>query len=1065
VSTNTAPASHDLARERDAAAQPAAIPAEGVPEELPGLLTTPGTGSAADTESEPESPLAELPATAGGEPAAARRGRSAVDAALESRLDGPDASRDFTRRHIGPDGPQRARMLSALGLASVEELLDAALPAGIRDDVLPALSAAVGEQEALAELAALAASNRVTTSMIGLGYSDTVTPPVILRNVLENPAWYTAYTPYQPEIAQGRLEALLTFQTVVSDLTGLPVANASLLDESTAAAEAMTLLRRSTRARGTASRFAVDSDVLPQTRAVLATRAEPLGIALVDVDLDATGVDALSGLFSADGGCFGVLLQYPGASGRVRDLAPVAAAAAAAGTGVAVAADLLGLTLLTPPGEWGADVVVGTSQRFGVPLGYGGPHAGYMAVRTGLERMLPGRLVGTSVDADGDPAHRLALQTREQHIRRDRATSNICTAQVLLAVMAGMYAVWHGPDGLRGIAARVHRGAAVLAAGLAEPAYVGAGVGVAHAEFFDTVTVRVPGRANAVWDELRTHDITARLVDADVLGFAVDERTPTSVLPRIWAAVAGAVGIATSEVPTLSEVDSRTGAALPENLRRTSPYLTHPRFSRYRSETSMLRYLRRLADRDYALDRGMIPLGSCTMKLNATAEMEPVTWPGFAGIHPFAPADDAAGYTRLVADLEGWLAQVTGYAAVSLQPNAGSQGEYAGLLAIRAYHRSRGDDQRTVCLVPASAHGTNAASAVMAGLRVVVVPCADNGDVDLAALRALVATCGDTLAGIMVTYPSTHGVYERGITELAGIVHDAGGQVYIDGANLNALCGVAGPGHFGGDVSHLNLHKTFCIPHGGGGPGVGPVAVAAHLAPFLPGHPLHPDPQRRHTAVGPVSGAPQGSASILPISWAYVRMMGGAGLRDATGAALLSANYVAERLREHFPVLYAGADGRVAHECILDIRPLTQATGVTVDDVAKRLVDHGFHAPTMSFPVAGTLMVEPTESEDLAELDRFVDAMIAIRAEADRVGAGEWPRDDNPLVNAPHTARMVTAEHWSHPYTRELAAHPAGRHPGVDKYWPPVRRVDGVHGDRNLVCSCPPVSELADAPF
>ncbi len=1040
--------------------------------DLPGLLSTPMTDTAADTRDDtpddtsdgaggavpdgaeldaaPEQPPADGGVAAG----------SAVDEALDRRLDAPEQVNDFARRHIGPDDAQRARMLSVLGLASVDALVDVTVPAGIRDDALPALPAPAGEQQALAELAGIAAANRVTTSMIGLGYSDTVTPPVILRNVLENPAWYTAYTPYQPEIAQGRLEALLTFQTVVTDLTGLPIANASLLDESTAAAEAMTLLRRSTRSRQSASRFAVDTDVLPQTRAVLATRAEPLGIELVDVDLDATDPAALGVLLAGDGGAFGVLFQYPGASGHVRDLGPFAAAATEAGAGVAVAADLLGLTVLTPPGEWGADVVVGTSQRFGVPLGAGGPHAGYMAVRTGLERMLPGRLVGTSVDADGNPAHRLALQTREQHIRRDRATSNICTAQVLLAVMAAMYAVWHGPDGLRRIAARAHRTAAVLAAGLREPAFAAADVRIEHEAFFDTVTVRVPGRAQAVWDALRTDGITARLVDGDRLGLAVDERTPVSAVTSIWAAVAGAVGVAS--VPDLAELDARTTAAVPTPLRRTSAYLTHPRFSTYRSETSMLRYLRRLADRDYALDRGMIPLGSCTMKLNATAEMEPVTWAGFAGIHPFAPAEDLAGYARVVEDLSGWLAKITGYAAVSLQPNAGSQGEYAGLLAIRAYHRSRGDDQRTVCLVPASAHGTNAASAVMAGLKVAVVPCADNGDVDLAALRTLVARHRDTLAAIMVTYPSTHGVYEAGIAELAGIVHDAGGQVYIDGANLNALCGVAGPGHFGGDVSHLNLHKTFCIPHGGGGPGVGPVAVAEHLVPFLPGHPMHPDAALRDSAVGPVSGAPFGSASILPISWAYVRMMGGAGLRSATGNALLSANYVAERLREHYPVLYAGPDGHVAHECILDIRPLTQATGVTVDDVAKRLIDHGFHAPTMSFPVAGTLMVEPTESEDLAELDRFVDAMVAIRAEADRVGSGEWPKEDNPLANAPHTAAMVTATEWSHPYPRELGSHPAGPHTGVDKYWPPVRRVDGAYGDRNLVCSCPPVSELAD---
>ena len=1025
---------------------------DAVPPELPGLLSTPGSDTGADTAPD------RAPAVVPGPPTEPDTGAE-VDAALAVPLSATPLAEDFTRRHLGPDDAQRARMLAVLGRDSVEALLDEAVPAGIRDTALPELPEPVGEQGALAALAALAARNRVTVPMIGLGYSDTVTPPVILRNVVANPAWYTAYTPYQPEISQGRLEALLTFQTVVSDLTGLPVANASLLDEATAAAEAMALLRRSTRDRAAGSRFAVDADVLPQTRAVLATRAEPLGIELVDIDPDdAASVDAALG---GGGGCFGVLLQYPGASGQVRDLADTARRAAAAGAGVAVAADLLGLALLTPPGEWGADVVVGSSQRFGVPLGHGGPHAAYLAVRTGLERMLPGRLVGVSVDADGNPAYRLALQTREQHIRRDRATSNICTAQVLLAVMAAMYAVWHGPEGIRGIAARIARTAAVLAAGLTGEAFAGAGVAVETTAAFDTVTVRVPGGAERVWDALRARDVTARVVDADRIAFACDETTPLWVLPAVWAAVAAAVGVV--RVPELAEVDAAAPPLLPAGLRRRSGYLTHPRFTAHRSETAMMRYLRRLADRDLALDRGMIPLGSCTMKLNAAAEMEAVTWPGFSRIHPFAPAADTGGYRELVADLERWLAAVTGYAAVSVQPNAGSQGEYAGLLAIRAWHRSRGQEQRTVCLVPASAHGTNAASAVLAGMRVVVVPCAGNGDVDLEALRGLAATHADTLAAIMVTYPSTHGVYEQGIAELAQIVHDAGGQVYVDGANLNALCGVAGPGRFGGDVSHLNLHKTFCIPHGGGGPGVGPIGVAEHLVPFLPGHPLHPDPDRRATPVGPVSAAPFGSASILPISWAYVRMTGGAGLRAATGGAVLAANYLAARLRDHVPVLYAGQSGLVAHECVLDLRPLTKATGVTVDDVAKRLVDYGFHAPTMSFPVAGTLMVEPTESEDLAELERFVAAVAAIRSEADRVGAGEWPAGDNPLTNAPHTAAMVTAEQWSHPYPRELGAHPAGVRADRDRYWPPVRRVDGARGDRVLVCSCPPVADLAEA--
>ncbi|HEY6798285.1 MAG TPA: aminomethyl-transferring glycine dehydrogenase [Kineosporiaceae bacterium] len=946
----------------------------------------------------------------------------------------------FADRHIGPDAADVERMLSVIGVPSLEAMTDSVMPAAIRSLERLDLPGAAGERQMLEELAALAARNTVAVPMIGLGYYGTHTPGVILRNVLENPAWYTAYTPYQPEISQGRLEALLNFQTVICDLTGLPVAGASLLDEATAAAEAMTLMRRASKAPAGAV-LVVDADIFPQTAAVVGTRAEPLGLPVVTAHLaGAADPAAVLAEAAADGGVFGVLLQYPGAGGSVPDLRPAVQAAHAAGALVAVAADLLALTLLVPPGELGADVVCGTSQRFGVPLGYGGPHAGYLAVRAGLERTLPGRLVGVSRDADGTPAYRLALQTREQHIRREKATSNICTAQVLLAVMASMYAVHHGPAGLRRIAERTAGHAAALAAGLRA-----GGVEVVHGAFFDTVLARVPGRAGDVVEAARAQGVLLRRVDDDHVGIACDETTTAEVLDR----VAKAFGL----VAVVGGDGELPAPALPAGLARASDYLTHPVFSAHRSETSMLRYLRRLADADYALDRGMIPLGSCTMKLNATAEMEPITWPGFAGLHPFAPVEHAAGTRALIADLERWLAEITGYAAVSLQPNAGSQGELAGLLAIRAHHRARGEVGRDVCLIPSSAHGTNAASAVMAGLRVVVVRCDDAGNVDLGHLERLVAEHGPRLAAVMLTYPSTHGVFEESVVELCGIVHDAGGQVYVDGANLNALVGLARPGRFGADVSHLNLHKTFCIPHGGGGPGVGPVAVRAHLAPYLPSHPLD-DGAGPATGVGPVSGAPFGSAGILPIPWAYLRLMGADGLTRATQVAVLAANYVAARLREHYPVLYAGRGGLVAHECILDLRPLTRATGVTVDDVAKRLIDYGFHAPTMSFPVAGTLMVEPTESEDLAELDRFCEAMIAIRAEIDRVAAGDWPRDDNPLVGAPHTTACLAGE-WTHPYTRAEAAFPAGVDPRA-KYWPPVRRVDGAYGDRHLVCACPP---------
>jgi glycine dehydrogenase len=942
----------------------------------------------------------------------------------------------FAARHIGPDAAAQAKMLAQVGYGSLDELTAAAVPDSIKSTEALRLPEARTEAEVLAELRVLADRNQVLHPMIGLGYYGTFTPPVILRNVMENPAWYTAYTPYQPEISQGRLEALLNFQTAVADLTGLPTSGASLLDEGTAAAEAMALSRRVGRVKDGV--FLVDADTFPQTVAVLRTRAEPTGVEVVVADLS-DGIPAEA----AGRGIFGVLLQYPGASGAVRDLRPVIDRAHELGAIVTVAADLLSLTLLTSPGALGADIAVGTTQRFGVPMGFGGPHAGYLAVRSAYARSLPGRLVGVSVDADGNKAYRLALQTREQHIRREKATSNICTAQVLLAVMAGMYAVYHGPDGLAGIARRTHRYAAILAEGLRA-----GGVEVVHDGFFDTVTVRVPGRAAETVAAARQAGVNLRQTDADLVGIACDETTGREQLTAVW----GAFGVHGD----IEALDAAVADALPEGLLRGDDYLTHPVFHQHRSETAMLRYLRRLADRDYALDRGMIPLGSCTMKLNATTEMEPVTWPEFGALHPFAPVEQAAGYLTLIHELEDQLAEVTGYDKVSIQPNAGSQGELAGLLAVRAYHRAAGDAQRTVCLIPSSAHGTNAASAVMAGMKVVVVRTSEDGDVDVADLHAKIEQYRDELAVLMVTYPSTHGVFEDNITDVCAAVHEAGGQVYVDGANLNALVGLAGPGKFGADVSHLNLHKTFCIPHGGGGPGVGPVAVRAHLAPHLPNHPLQPTAGPA-TGVGPVSAAPWGSAGILPISWAYVRLMGAEGLKRATQVAVLGANYIAKRLEPHYPVLYTGPAGLVAHECIIDLRPLAKETGVSVDDVAKRLIDYGFHAPTMSFPVAGTLMIEPTESEDLAELDRFCEAMIAIRGEIDKVGSGEWPAADSPLRNAPHTAAALGGE-WDHPYSREEAVFPAGVTP-AEKYWPPVRRIDGAFGDRNLVCSCPPLEE------
>lgn len=940
------------------------------------------------------------------------------------------SDRSFSARHIGIDAADRDAMLKAVGFSSLEALMDACMPELIRSDGL-ALPAAVSEDAAQAELRALVERNRPLRSMIGLGYHGTRMPAVIRRNVLENPSWYTAYTPYQAEISQGRLEALLNFQTMVADLTGLPVAGASLLDEATAAAEAMLLARRVSR-RGVADVFVVDVRVLPQTLAVLRTRARPVGIELVVADC----ADAAS----LPESFFGMLLQYPGADGAVLDWAGTVAAAHERGASVAVAADLLALALLVAPGEFGADIAVGSTQRFGMPMGFGGPHAGYMSVREGLQRQLPGRLVGVSRDAGGAAALRLALQTREQHIRRERATSNICTAQVLPAVIAASYAVWHGPEGVRAIAERVAGHAARLAVSLRE-----AGVSVSGAAFFDTVVVSVPGRAERVVAAAASGGLNLRRVDADHVAVACDETTTEADL-RV---VCDAFGVRLSA--------EGAAVAVPAGLRRASGYLGHPVFSSYRSETAMMRYLKRLADADYGLDRGMIPLGSCTMKLNAAAEMEPVSWPAFADVHPLAPADQTAGWRALIGQLEGWLAEVCGYAAVSVQPNAGSQGELAGLLAIKAWHEARGQGGRDVCLIPASAHGTNAASAVLAGMRVVVVACDAAGNIDVGDLGAKVAEHGDDLAALMVTYPSTHGVYESSIVEVCARVHDAGGQVYVDGANLNALLGWAKPGRFGADVSHLNLHKTFCIPHGGGGPGVGPVAVAEHLVPYLPSDPLAEEPG----AVGPVSQARWGSAGILQIPWMYLRMMGPEGVRSATASAVLAANYVAVRLREAFPVLYTGERGLVAHECVLDLRELTRVSGVTVEDVAKRLIDYGFHAPTMSFPVAGTLMVEPTESEDLRELDRFCAAMIAIRSEIDAVVSGVVALEDSVLRSAPHTAAVVTAEVWDRGYSRAEAAWPAGV--VASKYWPPVGRVDNAWGDRNLACTCPPIEAYGGA--
>ena len=966
----------------------------------------------------------------------------------DDRLGGVTESAPFLRRHVGPDEAETKAMLDALGFASVEALVDAAAPAVIRHPRKFDLEPPLDEPEAHARLAGLAGRNRVMTSLIGMGYHGTHTPPVIRRNVLENPSWYTAYTPYQSEVSQGRMEALLNYQQMVIDLTGMELANASLLDEATAAAEAMAMARRV--GKSESSRFLVDADCHPQTIDVVRTRAAPL-----DLEVEVRPAADL------DGPCFGMLVQYPGSGGGVPDLAGAAARARAHRALVAVAADPLALVMLRSPGELGADVVVGSSQRFGVPMGGGGPHAAFFATRNAYRRSTPGRIIGVSVDRHGQPAFRMALQTREQHIRREKATSNICTAQVLLAVIAGFYAVYHGPAGLARIARRTHRMAIVLREGLAR-----LGFETENETFFDTLTVKVPagdggppGGAAGVHERARARGINLREVDDRRIGVSVDETTTPRVVAEVLAGFAPG-----ADVPPVGSLDAAARPCLSAAMLRADPILEHPVFHRYHSETEMLRYLRRLAARDVALDRSMIPLGSCTMKLNATTEMLPVTFEGFAGVHPFAPPDQVEGYRCLVRDLELMLCECTAFAGVSFQPNAGSQGEYAGLLVIRRYHESRGEGERDVCLIPASAHGTNPASAHMAGLRVVVVGCDEDGNVDVGDLRAKAAAAGDRLAALMVTYPSTHGVFEASIREICGVVHDHGGQVYMDGANLNALLGLVWPADLGADVSHINLHKTFCIPHGGGGPGMGPIGVRAHLTPFLPGHPVvgNANPyDRGGTSIGAVAAAPWGSAGILPISWAYVKLMGHEGLLQATRIAILNANYVAARLAPHYPILYRGPGGLVAHECIIDLREIRKTCGIAVDDVAKRLVDYGYHAPTMSFPVADTFMIEPTESESKREIDRFCDAMIAIREEIRAVERGEADPENNLLRNAPHAMRLAGEDEWPYPYSRAEAFYPAGWC-REDKYWPPVGRVDNVYGDRNLVCTCPPMEAYLD---
>ncbi|HEX5079409.1 MAG TPA: aminomethyl-transferring glycine dehydrogenase [Geminicoccaceae bacterium] len=956
-----------------------------------------------------------------------------------AELEAPGA---FVRRHIGPDEAEIGAMLEVVGAGSLDELIERATPPAIRTARPLALPPAISEDRALATLHGLAARNRLLTSMIGMGYYGTFTPSVILRNVLENPGWYTAYTPYQAEVSQGRLEALLVFQQMVADLTGLELANASLLDEATAAAEAMAMAKRS--ASSQADTFFVDADCHPQTLAVIRTRAAAFGFEVVvgdpQRDLERLAV-------------FGGLLHYPGSSGAVRDHRDAIARLQAQGGLAIMACDLLSLALLTPPGELGADIAIGSAQRFGVPMGYGGPHAAFFATRDRYKRLMPGRLIGVSIDSRGRPALRMALQTREQHIRREKATSNICTAQVLLAVIGALYAVWHGPQGIATIAARAHRLTQILAAGLRH-----AGIEVTTPAFFDTISVRVPGKAEVIVEAARGRGINLRPVDADRLGIALDETTRRQDVAAVWQAF----GIDTDD-GAIDGLDREVEECVPEALRRRSAFLRHPIFNRHHSETEMMRYLRRLQAKDLALDRTMIPLGSCTMKLNAATEMMPITWPGFGALHPFAPREQAEGYRRLFEDLEAWLAEITGFDAISLQPNAGSQGEYAGLLVVRRYHQSRGEGHRDVCLIPSSAHGTNPASATMAGLSVVVVGCDQHGNVDLEDLRAKAAAHRDRLAALMITYPSTHGVFEAAIREICQAIHDHGGLVYLDGANLNALVGICRPAELGADVAHLNLHKTFCIPHGGGGPGMGPIGVKRHLAPYLPDHAVVPgvNPAADGATIGQVSAAPWGSPSILPISWAYIAMMGGPGLRRATEVAVLSANYVARRLAPHYPIVYSGEGGWVAHECIVDLRAIKQSCGITVEDVAKRLVDYGIHAPTMSWPVPETLMIEPTESESKTELDRFCDAMIAIRGEIRAIEAGEIDAADSVLRNAPHTADLLVGD-WPYRYGREQAFFPQASLQ-EDKYWPPVGRVDNVYGDRHVVCSCPPLEAYQTA--
>lgn len=942
---------------------------------------------------------------------------------------------EFIGRHVGPDAAEKAAMLDTLGIKSIDELIKQVVPDAILADTPLKLDDSRSEQAVLQKLRAIASQNKVAKSFIGMGYYNCHTPTVILRNILQNPAWYTSYTPYQPEISQGRLEALLNFQTMVTELTGMEIANASLLDEATAAAEAMAFCLKSSKSRSRT--FFISQDCHPQTLQVIQTRAQPLGIEVIigDHQQDLDGKDI-----------FGLLLQYPASTGEISDLSDAVAKAHAQKALAVVASDLLSLALLKPPGEFGADVVVGSSQRFGVPLGYGGPHAAFFATKDAYKRSIPGRLVGVSIDSHGDKAYRLALQTREQHIRREKATSNICTAQALLAIMAGMYGVYHGPKGLKTIAQRVHRLTAILARGLQRLDFqVPTGV------FFDTITVKTGSNTEAIHHKAHEQNINLRPVDKETIGISLDETTNREDVETLWRLFADSGKLA------FAELDSATEDVIPSTLSRTEPCLRHPIFSSYHSETEILRYIRALGDKDLALDRTMIPLGSCTMKLNATTEMIPITWETFSGIHPFAPLDQAQGYQQLITDLERWLCACTGYDAVSLQPNAGAQGEYAGLLAIRGYHDSRGESYRDVCLTPNSAHGTNPASAQMAGLKVVVVGCDEAGNVDVEDLRTKAAQYGDQLAALMVTYPSTHGVFEETILEVCDIVHGYGAQVYIDGANLNALVGLTSPAHIGGDVSHINLHKTFCIPHGGGGPGVGPIGVKTHLAPFLPGHGVM-QTETSPQVTGPVAAAPWGSAGILPISWAYIALMGHIGLKEATSVAILNANYIAKRLAPHYPILYTGLNGRVAHECIIDLRPIKDSTGISVDDVAKRLIDFGFHAPTMSFPVPGTLMIEPTESESKWELDRFCEAMISIRAEIQAIESGTLDPKDNPLVNAPHTTAALVDDQWRHPYSLEQAVFPSAA-VKAHKYWPPVGRIDNVHGDRNLICACPPLSE------